>query len=89
MQKIPRCLAAVGAALALGACSSITPIGAQAPQSYDYALSCKLRQDDPRKCEEQVRALCPDPGKTVVRKSRHVDAEDNNAVVYAYQVSCN
>lgn len=70
------------------ACSSISPKGAETPTAYDYALSCKLKEDDPKKCEAQIRALCDDPSKAVVRKSRHVDPLDNS-VVYAYQAACN
>lgn len=88
MKKTLLSFAVVGAALALSACSSISPRGAETPQEYDYVLSCKLKQDDPKKCEAQVRALCEDPSKAVIKKSRHVDPKDNS-VVYAYQASCN
>ena len=87
MKKTAYSLAAIGAALALSACSSITPLGAQPPEEYDYVLSCKLKQDDTKRCEEQVRALCPAPAKSVIKKSRTVDPVDN-AVVYVYQTSC-
>lgn len=88
MKKSLFSLAIVSAAFALSACSSISPKGAEAPAAYDYALSCKLKEDDPKKCEAQIRALCDDPSKAVVRKSRHVDPVDNS-VVYAYQAACN
>lgn len=88
MKKSLFSLACIGSALVLSACSSISPVGAEAPTEYDYALSCKLKQDDPKKCEAQIRALCEDPSKAVVRKSRHVDPKDNS-VVYAYQAACN
>lgn len=81
-------LAVIGSALALSACSSISPQGAATPEAYDYALSCKLKTDDPKKCEAQVRTMCDAPDKAVVRKSRHVDPIDKS-VVYAYQVACN
>lgn len=87
MQKSLFSLAVISAALALSACSSISPRGAT-PAEYDYALSCKLKEDDPKKCEAQIRALCDDPSKAVVRKSRHVDPKDNS-VVYGYQAACN
>ena len=74
---------------ALSACSTVvTPKGAETPEEFDYALSCKLKTDDPKKCEAQIRALCEDPSKAVVRKSRHVDPKDNS-VVYGYQAACN
>ena len=88
MKKSLFSLAIVSAALSLSACSSISPKGAETPTAYDYALSCKLKEDDPKKCEAQIRALCEDPGKAVVRKSRHVDPKDNS-VVYGYQAACN
>ena len=87
MKKALYSLAIIGSTLALGACSSISPFGAQPPEEYDYVLSCKLKQDDPQKCEAQVRALCPTPAKTITKKSRVVDPVDN-AVVYVYQTSC-
>ena len=86
MKKSLLSLALVGSALALSACSSITPVGTPAPQEYDFALTCKLKVDDPKKCEAQARAMCEDPSKAVVRKSRHVDQDHN--VIYAYQTSC-
>ena len=86
MKKSLLSLALVGSALALSACSSITPVGTPAPQEYDFALTCKLKVDDPKKCEAQARAMCEDPSKAVVRKSRHVDQDRN--VIYAYQTSC-
>ena len=64
------------------------PQGAEVPQEYDYALSCKLKVDDPKKCEAQIRAMCDDPSKAVIRKSRHVDPKDDS-VIYAYQAACN
>ena len=88
MQKSLFSLAVISSALALSACSSISPRGAEAPAEYDYALSCKLKEDDPKKCEAQIRALCEDPSKAVVRKSRQVDPKDNS-VVYGYQTACN
>lgn len=88
MQKSLFSLAVISAALALSACASISPRGAETPAEYDYALSCKLKEDDPKKCEAQIRALCDDPSKAVVRKSRHVDPKDNS-VVYGYQAACN
>lgn len=88
MKKSLFSLAIIGSALALSACSTITPVGAEAPVEYDYALSCKLKVDDPQKCEAQIRAMCDDPSKAVVRKSRHVDPLDKS-VVYGYQVACN
>ena len=87
MKKSLLSMTILGAALTLSACSSISPKGSEAPVEYDYALSCKLKVDDPKKCEAQVRALCDDPSKAVVRKSRHVDPLDNT-VVYAYQAAC-
>ena len=88
MQKSLFSLAVISSALALSACSSISPRGAEAPAEYDYALSCKLKEDDPKKCEAQIRALCEDPSKAVVRKSRHVDPKDHS-VVYGYQAASN
>ena len=76
-------------ALSLTACSSITPRGAAAPEEFDYALTCKLKQDDPKKCEAQVRALCADPAKAVVKRTRHIDSLDDKAVLFVYQASCN
>ena len=35
--------------------------------------------------EAQARAMCEDPSKAVVRKSRHVDPD--HSVIYAYQTS--
>ena len=86
MKKSLLSLALVGSALALSACSSISPVGTPAPQEYDFALTCKLKVDDPKKCEAQARAMCDDPSKAVVRKSRHVDPD--HSVIYAYQTSC-
>lgn len=88
MKKSLLSMTILGAALTLSACASISPKGAEAPVEYDYALSCKLKVDDPKKCEAQVRSLCDDPSKAVVRKSRHVDPLDNS-VIYAYQAACN
>ncbi|MDL5039229.1 hypothetical protein [Comamonas resistens] len=88
MKKSLLSLAILGSALALSACSSISPKGAEVPQEYDYALSCKLKVDDPKKCEAQIRAMCDDPSKAVIRKSRHVDPKDDS-VIYAYQAACN
>ncbi|CAM4210353.1 MAG: hypothetical protein RR473_01360 [Comamonas sp.] len=88
MKKSLFSLAIIGSALALSACSSISPRGAATPEEYDYALSCKLKVDDPKKCEAQIRNLCPAPAKAVTHKSRTVDPIDNS-VVYVYQASCN
>ncbi|MEX8192207.1 hypothetical protein [Comamonas guangdongensis] len=88
MKKSSLSLAIISSALALSACSSIIPKGAETPDEYDYVLSCKLKVDDPKKCEAQARAMCDDPSKAVIRKSRHVDPKDNS-VVYAYQAACN
>lgn len=88
MKKSLPTLAVIAAALTLSACSTISPQGAEKPEEYDYVLSCKLKIDDPKKCEAQVRALCEDPSKAVVRKSRHVDSKDKS-VVYVYQSACN
>ena len=88
MKKALFSLAIIGSALALSACSSISPRGAEVPDAYDYALTCKLKEDDTKKCEQQVRALCADPAKAVVKKTRHVDSKDD-AVIYVYQASCN
>ena len=88
MQKSLFSLAIISSALALSACSSISPKGAETPAEYDYALSCKLKEDDPKKCEAQIRAMCDDPSKAVIRKSRHVDPKDNS-VTYGYQAACN
>ena len=87
MQKSLFSLAVISSVLALSACSSISPRGAEAPAEYDYALSCKLKEDDPRKCEAQVKALCPAPEKAQLHKRRVVDPKDN-AVVYVYQAKC-
>ena len=86
MKKSLLSLALIGSALALSACSSITPLGTPAPQESDFALTCKLKVDDPKKCVAQARAMCEDPSKAVVRKSRHVDPD--HSVIYAYQTSC-
>ena len=68
MKKALLSLAIIGSALALSACSSISPRGAEVPDAYEYALTCKLKQDDTQKCEQQVRALCADPAKAVSRR---------------------
>ena len=88
MKKTLYSLAIISAAMALSACSSLSPSTAEKPEQYDYVLSCKLKEDDPKKCEQQVRALCPAPAKAVTNKSRTVDPLDNS-VVYVYQASCN
>ncbi|MEG2048528.1 MAG: hypothetical protein RR100_16880 [Comamonas sp.] len=81
-------LALIGSAFALSACSTVvTPKGAETPEEFDYALSCKLKTDDPKKCEATIRTFCEAPDKAVVRRTRTVDA--SNAVVYRYQVACN
>lgn len=77
-------LGLLAAVLTLSACAS--PI-LDDSQEYDYVLSCKLREDDPKRCEQQIRALCPVPAKAVTHKSRTVDPKDN-AVTYVYQVRC-
>ncbi|MCD2512649.1 hypothetical protein [Comamonas endophytica] len=78
---------ALGATLGLTGCASLGVGGAE-PVVYDYALSCKLKEDDPSKCEAQVRALCPAPEKAKLDKRRTVDPKDN-AVIYVYQAKCN
>ena len=76
---------ALAATLALAGCASLGTD--QPPAAYDYVLSCKLKEDDPRKCEAQVKALCPNPETAQLHKRRVVDPKDN-AVVYVYQVKC-
>ena len=66
-------LGLLAAVLTLSACAS--PI-LDDSQEYDYVLSCKLREDDPKRCEQQIRALCPVPAKAVTHKSRTVDPKD-------------
>ena len=78
---------ALGATLGLAGCASLGHDNAEAPVAYDYVLSCKLKEDDPRKCEAQVKALCPVPEKAQLHKRRVVDPKDN-AVVYVYQAKC-
>jgi hypothetical protein len=73
--------------LGLAGCASLGDENAHDPVAYDYMLSCKLKEDDPRKCEAQVKALCPDPEKAQLHKRRIVDPKDN-AVVYVYQAKC-
>ena len=71
--------------LGLAGCASLGHDSS--PVAYDYVLSCKLKEDDPRKCETQVKALCPNPETAQLHKRRVVDPKDN-AVVYVYQVKC-
>lgn len=78
---------ALGATLGLAGCASLGHDNAEAPVAYDYVLSCKLKEDDPRKCEAQVKSLCPVPEKAQLHKRRVVDPKDN-AVVYVYQAKC-
>jgi hypothetical protein len=66
-------LGLLAAVLALSACAS--PI---LDDSQEY---------DPKRCEQQIRALCPVPAKAVTHKSRTVDPKDN-AVTYVYQARC-
>lgn len=73
--------------LGLAGCASLGNDNAQPPVAYDYVLSCKLKEDDPRKCEQQVKALCEAPEKAQLHKRRVVDPKDN-AVVYVYQAQC-
>lgn len=73
--------------LGLTGCASLGQDTTHAPVAYDYVLSCKLKEDDPRKCEQQVKALCADPEKAQLHKRRVVDPKDN-AVVYVYQAQC-
>ena len=75
------------AAFGLAGCASLGHDSNQPPVAYDYVLSCKLKEDDPRKCEAQVKALCPAPEKAQLHKRRVVDPKDN-AVVYVYQAKC-
>lgn len=79
---------ALGATLGLAGCASLGHSGNDTPVVYDYVLSCKLKEDDPGKCEAQVRALCAVPEKTQLNKRRTVDPKDNS-VVYVYQAKCN
>ena len=76
---------ALAAPLAFAGCASLGTD--QPPVAYDYMLSCKLKQDDPAKCEQQVKALCTAPEKAQLHKRRIVDPKDN-AVVYIYQAQC-
>lgn len=78
---------ALGATLGLAGCASLGQGGNETPVAYDYVLSCKLKEDDPSKCEAQVKALCPVPEKAQLNKRRTVDPKDN-AVVYVYQAKC-
>lgn len=73
--------------LGLTGCASLGNSSTETPVVYDYVLSCKLKEDDPRKCEAQVKALCPAPAKAQLHKRRVVDPKDN-AVVYVYQAKC-
>ncbi|MDR0224800.1 MAG: hypothetical protein LBI66_00095 [Burkholderiaceae bacterium] len=77
-------LGLIAAVLTLSACAN--PV-LDTSQEYDYVLSCKLREDDPKRCEAQIRNLCPTPAKAVTHKSRTVDPKDN-AVTYVYQARC-
>lgn len=76
-----------GAAFGLAGCASLGHDSNQPSEAYDYVLSCKLKEDDPRKCEAQVKALCPNPETAQLHKRRVVDSKDN-AVVYVYQAKC-
>ena len=78
---------ALGAILGLSGCASLGHSSSATPVVYDYVLSCKLKEDDPSKCEAQVKALCPVPEKALLNKQRTVDPKDN-AVVYIYQAKC-
>ncbi len=78
---------ALGATLGLAGCASLGHDSSQPPVVYDYVLSCKLKEDDPRKCEAQVKALCPNPETAQLHKRRVVDSKDNS-VVYVYQAKC-
>lgn len=80
-------LAVIAATLGLAGCASLGQDSNAAPVVYDYMLSCKLKEDDPRKCEAQVKALCPQPETAQLHKRRIVDPKDN-AVVYIYQAKC-
>ncbi|WP_027016433.1 hypothetical protein [Comamonas composti] len=88
---LPR-LCLVAATLALAACGN-TILGASPDraldksQEYDHVLSCKLKQDEPMRCETQAVSLCPKPDNADVHKTRTVDPVDN-AVTYVYQVRC-
>ena len=73
--------------LGLTGCANLGNHSTDTPVVYDYVLSCKLKEDDPRKCEAQVKALCPAPEKAQLHKRRVVDPKDN-AVVYVYQEKC-
>jgi ABC-type uncharacterized transport system auxiliary subunit len=80
-------LAVIAATLVLAGCASLGSSSTETPVVYDYVLSCKLKEDDPRKCEAQVKALCPNPETAQLHKRRVVDPKDN-AVVYIYQAKC-
>ena len=80
-------LAIIAATLGLAGCASLGNNNTHEPVAYDYVLSCKLKEDDPRKCEAQVKALCPNPETAQLHKRRVVDPKDN-AVVYVYQAKC-
>ena len=47
-------LGLLAAVLALSACAS--PV-LDDSQEYDYVLSCKLREDDPKRCEQQLSLI--------------------------------
>lgn len=79
---------ALSATLGLAGCASLGHDSNETPVVYDYVLSCKLKEDDPRKCEAQVKALCPNPETAQLHKRRVVAPKDN-AVVYVYQAKCN
>lgn len=87
--KILALISLATASLALAGCASIGGTASSTPagQEYDYVLSCKLKQDDPAKCAQQIKALCASPQAAETRKSRVVDPVDNS-VVYVYQVRC-
>lgn len=78
---------ALSATFGLAGCASLGNSSTETPVVYDYVLSCKLKEDDPRKCEAQVKALCPKPETAQLHKRRVVDPKDN-AVVYIYQAKC-
>lgn len=83
----PLTILAFAAALGMAGCASLGHDSDKPTEAYDYVLSCKLKEDDPRKCEAQVKALCPVPEKAQLHKRRVVDSKDN-AVVYVYQARC-
>ena len=78
---------ALGATLGLAGCASLGHDSKESGVVYDYVLSCKLKEDDPRKCEAQAKAMCSNPETTQLHKRRVVDSKDNS-VVYVYQAKC-